>query len=134
MRRAALALSVLSLTAACTTMHSASHPPASSPVSPSSSPPAGNATLTGLLLAVGGAPPGSPRLLPGSVTITGPVTQHVVVGTDGKYQAVLPVGTYTVTGTSPQFNDGATNCRIAGATVTLKPGRPVVADVMCEEK
>ena len=85
-------------------------------------------------MAVGGPAPGSPRPLPGSVTIDGPVTQHVVVGSDGRYRVILPAGTYTVTGTSPQYNDGATNCRTDGDTVTLTTGATVAADVSCEEK
>jgi hypothetical protein len=125
-RRAVLALAALSLTAACATTHS--HPPA-----PASSP-AGNATLTGLLIAVGGPAPGSPRPLPGSVTIDGLVTQHIAVGSDGSYRAVVPAGTYTVTGTSPQYNDGASNCRTDSDTVTLAAGQTVAADVICSEK
>jgi hypothetical protein len=125
-RRAPLALAAVSLTAACASTHM--HPPAAA------SSPANTAVLTGLFEADGGPAPGSPQPLPGTVTITGPVTQHVTVGPDGKYAAVVPPGTYTVTGTSPRYNDGAATCRTDGATVTVRAGQTVASDVVCEEK
>jgi hypothetical protein len=69
-----------------------------------------------------------------TLVIDGPVTQHIVVGSDGSYRAVVPAGTYTVTGASPQYNDGASNCRTDSDTVTLAAGQTVAADVICSEK
>jgi hypothetical protein len=56
------------------------------------------------------------------VNIDGPVSRHVTVGPDGKYVAVLPVGTYAVTGGS---------CRTVADAVTLAAGETVTADVIC---
>ncbi len=78
--------------------------------------------------------------MPGSVTIAGPanqgvnLTQHVTVGPDGKYTATLPPGTYTVTGTSPQYNDGAAACTTESDTVTITASQSMTADVLCQEK
>jgi hypothetical protein len=121
-----LTLAAMGLVAACASTHSHSPAPTSSL--------AGAATLTGNFLAAGGPAEASPNPLPGSVTIAGPVTQHVTVGPDGKYAATLPPGTYTVTGTSPQYNDGAATCRTDSDTVTLTAGQSAAADVLCQEK
>jgi hypothetical protein len=74
------------------------------------------------------------RPVSGSVTIVGPVSRHVTVGPDGKYAGVLPVGTYTVTGTMGQDNSGSGGCRTIADTVTLAARKTVAADVVCSVK
>jgi hypothetical protein len=125
-RRAMLLLAATSLTAACTTTHP--HPPTPTPSAASS------ATLTGRLIVVGGPPPGLARPVSGSVDIDGPVSRHVTVGTDGKYAAVLPVGTYAVTGNMGQDNSSPGGCRTTADAVTLAAGETVAADVFCSVK
>ena len=125
-RRVMLALAATSLTAACTTTHARPTTPTSSPAS--------NATLTGRLIEVGGPAPGLARPVPGSVNIDGPVSRHVTVGPDGKYVAVLPAGTYTVTGAMGQDTNSPGGCRTIADTVTLAAGQPVVSDVVCSVK
>jgi hypothetical protein len=140
-RRAILALAAMGLVAACASSHAHSaasttstSPPAAASSSAPTPSPTGSATLTGNLEAVGGPAGASANPLPGSVTIAGPVTQHVTVGPDGTYTATVPPGTYTVTGTSPQYNDGAATCHTDGDTVTLTAGQNATADVLCQEK
>jgi hypothetical protein len=117
----------MSLTAACTSLHSSARTPTSSSAGPT-------ATLTGLLLAVGGPAPGSPRPISGSVDIAGPATKQLAVGPDGKYTAVLPAGVYMVTGGSPQYGSGTGGCQTQANTVSLAAGHAVTADVYCSEK
>ena len=141
-RRALLILAAMGLVAACASTHahpaapttSAVQAPSPAPASAPASTPAKPATLTGNLEAVGGPSGASANPLPGSVSIAGPVTQHVTVGPDGTYTATVPPGTYTVTGTSPQYNDGAATCHTDGYTVTLTAGQSATADVLCQEK
>lgn len=89
-------------------------------------------TLMGRLLAVGG-PSGPARPLPGKITIAGPVTQTVIVGTDGRFQVLLPPGKYAVTGISPLYNGGRGRCR-ALRPVTVTGGTTARDDVFCQEK
>ena len=127
-RRLVLALVAASFVAACASSHS--HPPTSS-ATPVPSP----ATISGTFTAAGGPAEASAVLLSGTITIAGAVTHMVTVGPDGKYTATLPPGTYTVTGTSPQYNDGAATCQTdTGAPITLAAGQSATADVTCEEK
>jgi len=122
-RRVMLALAATSLAAACTSTHAGPTTPTSSPAS--------NATLTGRLIEVGGPAPGLARPVPGSVNIDGPVSRHVTVGSDGKYAAVLPVGTYTVTGAMGQDTNSPGGCRTTADTVSLAAGQAVASDVVC---
>ena len=138
-RRLILVLVAGSCVTACAS--SQSHPTSSATSQPSSAAPlavtslASPATLTGNFVAAGGPGPGSLPPLSGTITIAGPVTQHLTVGPDGKYTATLPPGTYTVTGTSPQYNDGAATCDTeSGAPMTLTAGQSATADVLCQEK
>jgi hypothetical protein len=58
------------------------------------------------------------------------VTQHVGVGQDGAFTLVLPVGTYVLSGTSPQMNGGQGSCA-ATSPVTVVTGGTAHADVVC---
>ena len=84
--------------------------PAGPPVkNPGSQPPPVH--IVGQLVEVGGPPPGAPRGVPGTVRFTGdgrPVT--VTTNPQGQFSVELEPGTYTVTGTSPLYEDGNAFC------------------------
>jgi hypothetical protein len=95
-------------------------------------------TITGHFQMEGGpVSPGSlsgvtpSHALSGTVTATsGSVTQHASVGQDGAFTLVLPVGTYTLSGTSPDMNNGQDSCA-ATSPVTVVKGGTAHADVTC---
>jgi hypothetical protein len=97
----------------------------------SSSPARG--TLTGTFQAVGG-PPGTPtRAIQGQITIHGSNgnTGIITVGRNGRFSVNPPVGTYTVSGRSPQYEGGAAECR-ASAPVTVTTGATSTVEVYCQ--
>jgi hypothetical protein len=97
-----------------------------------SGPPPATGTLRGHLLGVGGPVPGPGRPWTGTVTVTGPgVHRDVAVGQGGAYSVPLPAGSYRVAGHSPSYGGGAGQCRAAGL-VTVRGGRSVTADVLCQ--
>jgi hypothetical protein len=118
---AVAALSLAGFTTAC-----------SGPAGPSPA----DGTLTGHLYGVGGpaaiSVPPSPRPWPGTVTLVGPgVHRDVTVGADGTFSMVVPAGTYTVTGHSPNYGSGAYLCQTVGE-VTVTSGHTTKADVLCQ--
>ena len=50
---------------------------------------------------------------------------------DGSFTLVLPVGSYKLTGTSPQYNSGQVAC-IAMSSVIVRDDSVTRADVICE--
>ena len=86
-------------------------------------------TIRGRLLASGM----STMPLPGKVTVHPGDADPILVGADGQFAVTLAAGAYTLTGRSPQYNDGRTQCR-AAAQVHVVADRTVVADVYCPEK
>jgi hypothetical protein len=67
----------------------------------------------------------------GTITATdGKHRWQVSAGKNGAYTLVLPVGRYTVTGTSPGFGDGKTTCTAYGPVIVRK-GAVTRADVYC---
>jgi hypothetical protein len=90
-------------------------------------------TVAGTFVRVGGAAPGSPFPLPGTITArtaTGE-TFTAMAGRDGRFKLSLPPGTYHVTGRSPLMQSGQMIC---AATAELhvsrgQPARPV--SVVC---
>ncbi len=94
------------------------------------------ATLSGRLIAVGG-PSGAPdATLPGTITIKGPGGSllHADVRRNGVFEIQLSPGTYRLTGRSPQFNGGSTDCTTATPTTTLVADRTVTADILCQRR
>ncbi|MCR6492567.1 hypothetical protein [Cellulomonas sp. P24] len=92
----------------------------------------GHGTLSGHLYVVGGPAPGTPRAVDGTVVATGPDGRHTAtVGADGSYTMELAPGTYTVTGTSPQYGDGKSPCP-ANGTVAVVQSEVRTADAYCQ--
>src|SRR3954447_1728253 len=80
--------------------------------------------VTGHLLRVGGPAPGAPLPLPGTVTATrsdGDATT-VRTGSDGAYQLRLAPGIYSLSGASPEVDNGTAGCASPAAiTVGRSP-------------
>ncbi len=92
-------------------------------------------TLTGTLRAVGGPPGVGPRALSGQVTLNGSSGHMtgITVGANGRFTVPVPVGTYTVSGQSPQYKGGNAICHAAHpVTVTKDVTTSVRLD--CAEK
>jgi hypothetical protein len=91
-------------------------------------------TVRGKLLRVGGPAPGAPFPLPGQVTATAPggaPARTVTVGKNGRFAiSNLPVGSYSLTGTSPLIDSGQATCR-AGHTVHVRTAKVTRVDVIC---
>ena len=97
-------------------------------------PPGPTGTLTGTLQAVGGPPGGGPRALRGQVTLHGP-SGHITgitVGANGRFSVPATVGSYTVSGQSPQYEGGTGVCRASGPVVVTK-GVTSSVEVDCQE-
>jgi hypothetical protein len=89
-------------------------------------------TLHGHLLGVGGPAPGTGRPWTGTITLTGQgLHRDVVVGHGGAFSVPLPAGNYQLAGRSPSCESGAGQCRATGL-VTVRAGRSVTADVLCQ--
>lgn len=104
-----------------------------SPNAPSGS----TGTLTGILEAVSGPYHAGtvPRGLSGQVTLHGSKGQKtgITVGANGRFSVPVPVGTYTVTARSPQYQDGAADCRPSGPVVVTK-GATTRVEIDCQER
>jgi hypothetical protein len=98
-------------------------------------PPGPTGTVTGTLQAVGGLPGDGPRALSGQITLHGS-SGHIVgitVGANGRFSLAVPVGTYTVSGQSPQYRGGAAECHASGPVVVTK-GVTSSVEVDCQGK
>jgi hypothetical protein len=99
------------------------------------SPPA-RGTLDGAFqeMGGGGAAGTTPRALPGDITIHGTNgnTGVITVGGNGRFSVDPPVGTYTVSGRSPQYAGGSADCQAAGP-VTVREGVTSRVEVDCDE-
>ncbi len=93
--------------------------------------------ITGVLEASGGPAPGSPRPLPGTVTIRARngQTTKTAVGPNGDFSASVPVGQYTVTGRSPFYQNGQWDCLLSPpATITATTGSTAQVTLSCEDR
>ena len=126
MRRKSLTLlSLLPVMAASVLLASCSSP---------NGPPGPTGTLTGTLQAVGGPSGEGPRALSGQVTLHGS-SGHIAgitVGANGRFSVPVPVGTYTVSGQSPQYEGGTADCQASGP-VTVTKGVTSSVEVDCQE-
>lgn len=89
-------------------------------------------TLTGQLILVGGPAPGRPRGLPGTIITKGPGGRRLIA-TDksGSFTVQLQPGRYSVSGRSPLYDAGNTECQPA-TQVIVRPSRIERADVYCQ--
>jgi len=98
-------------------------------------PPGPTGTLTGTLQAVGG-PSGT-----GTPALSGQITLHqssgqmsgISVGANGRFSESVPVGTYSVSGQSPQYKGGTADCHASGP-VTVTKGVTSRVEIDCQEK
>jgi hypothetical protein len=97
-------------------------------------PPGPTGTLTGTLQAVGGSPDAAPRALSGQVTLHGSNGRRSIisVGANGRFSVPASVGTYTVSGQSPQYGGGTAECKAPGP-VTVTEGARSSVEVDCQE-
>jgi hypothetical protein len=97
-------------------------------------PPGPTGTLTGKLQAVNGPPGVGPRALSGQITLHGSSghIDGITVGMNGRFSVPVPVGTYTVSGQSPQYERGTGVCRGSGLVVVTK-GVTSRVQVDCQE-
>jgi hypothetical protein len=97
----------------------------------------GQGTLSGHLYVVGGplvrgGAAGSPRPVAGTVVANGSGGAHTATArADGRYAMQVPPGTYTVTGTSRQYNDGNSACPASGKIMVVRD-QVRTADVYCQ--
>ena len=98
-------------------------------------PPGPTGTLAGTLQAVGGTAGASPRALSGQIFLheSNGTRFAVTVGANGRFSIAATVGTYAVSGRSPQFEGGATDCQASGP-VTVTQGATSTIEVDCQEK
>jgi hypothetical protein len=91
-------------------------------------------TLAGTLQAVGGHPGAGPRALSGQVTLHGSSghISGIAVGANGRFSVPVTVGSYTVSGRSPQYEGGTAVCRVSGPVVVTKSVTTNV-QINCEE-
>jgi hypothetical protein len=91
--------------------------------------------ISGRLVAAGG-PNGSPRLLPGTIHISGgghEYTIRVPPAAAGTFYTEVPEGTYFVTGRSPLYQSGEMDCTTAQTSIQVRADDGVDVDVVCHE-
>ncbi len=92
-------------------------------------------TVTGVLEAVGGPAPGSPRPLSGTIYLRSESqsTVNAPAGRAGRFSVSLLAGSYTVTGRSSEYEGGHAGC--PGPRLVVVYNRPVPpVEVSCQEK
>jgi hypothetical protein len=97
-------------------------------------PAAETGVVQGTLQAVGGPAPGAPRPLKGSITLrdSDGTVFTATVGSDGVFLVRVPIGTYAVTGRSPLYEGGNTDCLSSGP-VSLRLAATIHVFVSCQE-
>lgn len=100
----------------------------------STSSPHDHASISGQLLISGGPAPGTPRPSDGEVTARNATGQSfaVSVPATGRFIVYLPAGTYTLTGSSPQFGASQYMCNAQHKVKVIK-GSSIREDVYCNE-
>jgi len=99
-----------------------------------STPPTG--FVSGRLQGVGGPAPGTPRPIGGKVTVLSPngKSYSAKVEADGQFLIQVPVGSYIVTGHSPQYESGQSLCFQAGIPIKVNVNATTSdVDVNCHE-
>jgi len=96
----------------------------------------GTGFVSGRLQAVGGPAPGAPRAISGTVIARAPnqSSYSVKVGSDGQFLLQLPVGSWVITGRSPQYEGGQAVCLQAGKPIKVSANTTTSnVDVNCQE-
>ncbi len=121
-----VSLIVLAVMAAGLTLASCSAP---------TGPPGPTGTLSGTLQAVGGPTGAGPRGLAGQVTLneSNGTRFSVAAGANGRFSVPVTVGTYTITGRSPQYEGDTADCQ-ASRPVTVTKGVTSSVEVDCQER
>jgi hypothetical protein len=97
---------------------------------------AGSGRVVGVLEAVGGPAPGTPRPMSRRAYLQethGATKISVFVASNGKFSTTVPAGSYKVWGRSPQFNGGKVLCNAAGS-IRVRRAKITHALVMCQEQ
>jgi len=91
--------------------------------------------VQGTLQAVGGPVPGPGRPLKGSIALrdSDGTVFTTTVGSDGAFMVRVPTGTYAITGRSPLYEGGDTDCLSSGSVI-LGVGATMHVVVSCQEK
>jgi hypothetical protein len=95
---------------------------ASCDLSSPNGPPGPTGTLTGTLQTVGGPAGVGAQPLSGQVTLHGS-SGHltaITVGANGRFSVPVTVGTYTVSGQSPEYRGDAADCHASGPVTVTK--------------
>lgn len=93
---------------------------------------AGQGTVTGDFVRVGGPAPGAAVALTGSIRfMSGSRSVTVPVAQNGKFTVRLPAGRYEVKGTSPQIQGGVTSCS-RPVVLTVISGQTVQQQLVCD--
>jgi hypothetical protein len=89
--------------------------------------------VSGHLLRVGGPFGAGTPPLSGTVIFTSSsgLVMKVHASASRGFHSDVPVGTYTLTGTSPDLNDGKLICYSDPRTVAVKPATLTTRDVFC---
>jgi hypothetical protein len=92
--------------------------------------------IDGTLEAVGGGAPGSPRPLSGSITLRNSdgTVLTATAGSDGAFVVRVPIGRYTITGRSPRYDGGGTDCYSGEPATVTGADETVHVTVACSEK
>jgi hypothetical protein len=105
--------------------------PTSSPAASACCPRPDDATVTGVLVGVGGPGGASPQAWAGTISIHGTWSTTVDTDADGHFSLRLPHGRYRVTGTSPRYDDGHGACAALGK-VRVRAQRTSYVRVVCQ--
>ena len=99
------------------------------------SPSVNTGTIRGELLISGGAAPGMDQPTNGNVEATGKggVTYSTAVSGNGQFVLHLAMGTYSLAGTSPNFDGGKGRC-LGPDKITVSKNKITKANVNCPAK
>jgi hypothetical protein len=91
--------------------------------------------VQGTLEAVGGPAPGTARPLKGSITLrdSDGTVFIATAGSDGVFLVRVPIGSYAITGRSPEYESGDADCLSSGP-VTLTVDTTIHVVVSCQER
>jgi hypothetical protein len=95
--------------------------------------PADDARISGVLVGVGGPVGTAVQHWAGTIHLKGPVPTDVHTDSRGRFSQPVPAGPYRVTATSPSYDGGRGECRIAGP-LRLRAHHTTHVRVVCQMK